>query len=484
MNNCCNEKPKEKLVIGIDFGTSNCLISYIEDKQKIKFIQQKQGDNLIPSEILFSSSGVKFGHEINQDEKNQSIKSIKRIVGLTLSDVLKIKNDLPFEINIDDSTEENVLIVHENSSYSVEKIVLEMFLCLKKIILNNNFKNTEIHSVITIPAYFDEKARTIIKRLASNAGFIVLRLISEPTAAAISYSDTQNCDILTNNKSYLVYDLGGGTFDISIIKKYENNFFRVLSIGGNKFLGGDDFDMNIAKALKDKKNAKNANQEELKILAKKIKENFESTEYFTKDELKSLVKPLIEKTIDIMDKTIKTYEKEFEDDSLDTIILVGGSTRMKFLQEILSDKYKTLNKHNPDEIVSIGAALHGWNITQKTKNHTLIDAVGISFGLEVEGGGVEKFIEKNTPIPVSKTQVFTTQIHNQNQLRLSICQGENEIFHKNTLLGQFCLKNLPQEPAGKPQIEITFSIDADGILSVSAKEISTNQIIFSEFGRV
>ena len=484
MKICCNEQTKEKIVVGIDFGTTNCLISYIDNDRKVQFIQQKKDYNLIPSRIILDDNKVIFGHDINEKDSKCVITSIKRIIGLTLDEVRKLKNELPFTIDFKNSTENEILVLCENSSYSVQNIVLKMFSCLKKIIHDGGFENEEIHTVITVPAYFDEKARSIIKKSAFLAGLIVIRLISEPTAAAISYSDNQNCDVLQENKAYLVYDLGGGTFDISIIKKYENNFFRVMGIGGDKFLGGDNFDNLIIDNLKTRGLFSELNDNEIKSLAKKIKEEFEDSEYFTKTELIILFQPLIEKTIRIMENVIEDYESQFEDYSLNTIILVGGSTRMQSLRDILSAKYGLLHSHNPDEIVAVGAALHAENIDSTTKNHGLIDAVGISFGLEISGGGVEKLIEKNTPIPFSKSQTFTTQIDNQKQMRISICQGESKNFNENILLGHLSLTDLPNAPAGKLQIEVTFTVDADGILSVRAVELEAGKSVFGEFAEI
>jgi molecular chaperone HscA len=352
---------------------------------------------------------------------------------------------------------------------------------LVKIIKENGLSKKDIYAVITIPAYFDEKARSVVKRMASLSGIFVIRLINEPTAAVIVYSDYYFSNILENNKSYLVYDLGGGTFDISVIKKYEGNFFRVLGIGGDKFLGGDDFDKLIADNLRERNLFEGINESELLSISKKIKEDFETSEYFTRDDLYELFNPLIEKTIKIMDSVIQDCHKRFENLMIDTLILVGGSTRLQFIQDALSKQYKILNQYNPDEIVVIGAGLHAKTLSDENKNHILLDAVGMSFGLEIAGGGVEKFIERNSPIPISKTQVFTTQVDNQKSIRISICQGESEKFDENILLGQFSLRDLPEAQAGTMQIEVTFLVDADGILTVKATEKETKKAIYVEF---
>lgn len=481
MTSCCEEKNKDQIAVGIDFGTTNCLICTINNNIP-KFIQQLDGFNLIPSKIFLNNNKKVFGHELTTEDKEikkRTIQSIKRIIGLTLSDIIKIVDELLFKIDLEKSAEEKVFIICGDNSFSVEQIITEMFSSLVEIIRNHESKNHDIHAVITVPAYFDEKARSIIKKTATLAGLIVIRLINEPTAAAIAYSDS-----LENNKSYLVYDLGGGTFDISIIKKYQGNFFRVLGIGGDKMLGGDDFDRAITEKLITISEFKDYSFEELLILSKKIKEKLVDNNPLEAEEAEKLFLPIIEKTLKIIDKVIVDYKKEYPDDSIDTIILVGGSTRLEFIKDILLKTYKILDNYNPDEVVAVGAAIHAKTLFNKDKNHLLIDALGISLGLEIAGGGVEKFILKNSPIPISKTQVFTTQIDNQKQLRLSVCQGESNRFEENVLLGQFSLAELPDSPAGKLIIEVTFSVDADGILSVKANELSSQKAICVEFKEI
>jgi molecular chaperone HscA len=540
MNGCCQEKIPDKIAFGIDFGTSNCLISYVDLDSELKFIRQKNStNNLIPSEISFSYDRCLFANDFCGKDCDKvasglnanAIKSIKRIIGLNLKEVLDIESFLPFKIKkFDDSnlsslnggehnrgdslceinnsgpytvissSKDDEIGYSENDKFlidcgnnlfkSVDEIILEMMKQLKQIIFHHfdirGEKKIEIHSVITVPAYFDEKARNIIKKNALLAGIIVIRLINEPTAAALSYSKINLHNKLEDNKSYLVYDLGGGTFDISVIKKYKNDFFRVLGIGGDKFLGGDDFDKLIAQALHEKGLMNNQNEKIILESAKKIKENFNSEKYFTDEEFKEILLPTLNKTFNIMDSVIDEVVEKFDDleveFEIDAVILVGGSTRLPIIKEILSKKFKKIFcDHNPDEIVAYGAGLHAYEILHKTQQHQLLDAIGMSFGLEVSGDAVEVLIEKNSPVPISKTQIFTTQIDNQKQMRIAICQGENKKFSENILLGKYSLDDLPSGPAHSLQIEVTFSVDVDGILSVTAKELKSQKAIFVNF---
>jgi molecular chaperone HscA len=380
MSGCCQNKERDRIVIGIDFGTSNCLISYVDDDGILKFIHQnKSKSNLIPSRICFGYNLCHFGNEVNEKNDN-TVKSIKRIIGLTLPEVLDIESLLPFKIKYFSELDENqdVFIDCGNSiSKSVNEIVLEMMKQLRMIIFdhfqidNESRQRVEIHAVITVPAYFDEKARTIIKKSALLTGIIVMRLINEPTAAALAYSKNSNLASLFDNKSYLVYDLGGGTFDVSIIKKYKDNFFRVLGIGGDKFLGGDDIDVEIKKALVKKNLTGNLNDHDILNKAKEIKENFNSEGILSKDEFEKILMVVINKTLKIMNDVIESTSEKFDDLEIESVILVGGSTRLPTIKDILSKKFKILCDQNPDEIVAVGAGLHAYEIMNKNNSHKL-----------------------------------------------------------------------------------------------------------------
>jgi molecular chaperone HscA len=508
MSGCCKEEKNLEIVVGIDFGTTNCLIGHTNDGKSVEFLGKKA---LIPSQIAIIDDKCYFGNEVNFLEHKNIIKSIKRIIGLTLDEIKKDLENLPYKIDIENSTQDNIKIfigwnkeINQPYSLSVEEIVFEMMNGVKNIIINSDFEKYKINAVITVPAYFDEKARNIIKKAAILAEINVLRLINEPTAAALAYQQR-----LEDNKNYLIYDLGGGTFDISIVRKYPKNLFRVMGIGGDKALGGDDFDNALANFFISKYNLKIDDRFQFIKKIKEFKENFQNNKVFIfndknysleNEEFENILYPIIRKTIDIVDKVIEEFRinnTQINYD-IDGVILVGGSTRLPLIINILKKKLnlkksllcdrpcsqndferKILCELNPDEVVAFGATIHSFELINKNKNHVLIDAISMSIGLEIGNDCVEKLILKNSPIPISKKQIFTTQIDNQKSIKIAICQGENEKFSENIFLGKFIFDGLPEEKAGFLEIEINFSIDADGILSIKAQEKKQNKFIFA-----
>jgi molecular chaperone HscA len=569
-NSCCGgggsqlQKNKiseeEILYLGIDFGTTNCLISYYDVKKdnlqpSLKFIKnQKTSCNFFPSIISIDQSGQYFFcSEGGTCQNNLKItKSIKRIIGLKLSEIKKILNELSFEIDFERSSEDEVFIFIglQGHSRSVREIVLGMMSSLLNAIKESeNIKNfLTFRAVITVPAYFNENSRIIIKEAAILAGFEVLKLINEPTAAALSYMnhftlrENKNLpQIIDKNGQYLVYDLGGGTFDVSILKSHNNEFFRVIGIGGDKYLGGDDFDFLLACFFCQRSGIDFSNlpilvKNHLLLKTKRFKEDFDSG-FFEKDEvffefydpifkdkkIKSFVNreifdeilsDLIEKTITIMKKTLNEIDLSFE--KLNGIILVGGSSRLRLIKikinEILNskgvrDKVKILDFLNPDEIVVSGAALYALNLnpilqnfdfdddehdsSDENKNEEsflswrknfkqyFVDAISQNLGIEVGTGVCEVLIPKNSPVPITAKQIFSTQIDGQKIVRISICQGGSSIFNENTFLGEFFLENLESDlRAGEIKIEVSFSIDCDGILAVFAKILNKDNAFF------
>jgi molecular chaperone HscA len=541
---CCNSKENQVssdkiLHIGIDFGTTNCLISYFDLKNsklnsepELKFIRnQKTSCNFFSSLISLDESGKYFFcSEASSCSPNLKItKSIKRIIGMKLSEVNKILDELSFEIDFEKSSEENIFVfIGENgTSRSVRNIVFGMMKGLFSVLLENNeTKGFKVFkAVITVPAYFDESSRIIIKEAAIFAGFEVLKLINEPTAAALMYmqsfmksSNDHQANIFKKNENYLVYDFGGGTFDVSVLRSHNNDFFRVIGIGGDKYLGGDDLDFILSDFVCknfgiDFKNLSMILKNKLLSYSKKFKEEFDSgllgemaEFYFCDETLKNqeiklqinreifdqIFEKIIEKTIKITLKTLKDIDLSFN--KLSGIILVGGSSRLKLIKSklqkiiqdngLLEDELKILDFFNPDEVVAAGAGLYSLNLNpvlgddedseiqdswKKNFKQYFIDAISQNLGIEIGNGLCEFLIPKNSPIPITTRQVFSNQIDNQKVMRISICQGESKFFKENIFLGEFFLENLPSAGAGELQIEISFSIDCDGILSVFAK---------------
>ena len=454
------------ICLGIDFGTTNSVCSIFIDNQ-FKYIVDSFGKKLIPTMILYESKNKFFGNETL--EKKNFLKSIFSIKRNFIGDFDEIKYE--------DNKKNKV------SSIDVSK---DFFVYLKE--QSEKFLKKKVFDcVITVPAYFDEKARSGIMRAAFMAGFRVRRLINEPTAAAFAYGLEQR-----KKGIYFVYDLGGGTFDVSLLK-LSKGIFKVIATGGDPKLGGDDFDYLFAKnVLKEKLNLnfdKFTDEEKIKYLKlfKIIKEKLTDLEQVEEEirvnttnekiiintnDLNSSIENLIEKTIDISASLLNEAETEIE--NVDGFILVGGSSRMKLISHKIKKNFDTkiFNDINPDLAVSKGAALQGYELLNGSKN-ILLDVTPLSLGIETMGGLMEKIISRNSPIPAIKEQTFTTHENGQTALKIKVLQGERETSSNNRILGEFILSNILPKPAGIPRIKVIFSLDADGILFVNAKDEET-----------
>ena len=469
MNLLTIEEPKnnkeKNICLGIDFGTTNSVCSVITD-EKISFIKDEKNCELIPTLIYYKNGIKKFGNNISEKEAVDAIKSIKR-------NFLK--------------DPDNKIFLNENEQkISTIEVAKDFFIYLKSL-CDSFLKLKGYDCVLTVPAYYDEKARSEIMRSAFLAGFNIKRLINEPTSAAFAYGIEKS-----KTGTFFVYDLGGGTFDISVLKLSEG-VFKVLGTSGDPVLGGDDFDLLYASYLAKKNFDLDLNkvdvQERKRFIGyvKKIKENFESKNNFEenikfnsiskkikfkKEEFNESIYKLVDKTINISKNLCD--ELNITDEDVDGIILVGGSTRCEFVKEMLKDKFSTkiYDDTNPDLVVSRGASLHGNDLINGSKN-LLLDVTPLSLGIETMGGLMEKVISRNTPIPAIKEQTFTTSENGQTSLKIKILQGERETSENNISLGEFVLSGLDPKPAGIPRIIVRFSIDVDGILVITAIDEST-----------
>ena len=469
MNLLTIEEPKnnkeKNICLGIDFGTTNSVCSVITD-EKISFIKDEKNCELIPTLIYYKNGIKKFGNNISEKEAVDAIKSIKR-------NFLK--------------DPDNKIFLNENEQkISTIEVAKDFFIYLKSL-CDSFLKLKGYDCVLTVPAYYDEKARSEIMRSAFLAGFNIKRLINEPTSAAFAYGIEKS-----KTGTFFVYDLGGGTFDISVLKLSEG-VFKVLGTSGDPVLGGDDFDFLYSSYLAKKNFDLDLNkvdvQERKRFIGyvKKIKENFESKNNFEenikfnsiskkikfkKEEFNESIYKLVDKTINISKSLCD--ELNITDEDVDGIILVGGSTRCEFVKEMLKDKFSTkiYDDTNPDLVVSRGASLHGNDLINGSKN-LLLDVTPLSLGIETMGGLMEKVISRNTPIPAIKEQTFTTSENGQTSLKIKILQGERETSENNISLGEFVLSGLDPKPAGIPRIIVRFSIDVDGILVITAIDEST-----------
>ncbi len=487
-------------VIGIDLGTTNSCVAVYEGGEA-KIIQNKEGKNTTPSIVAFTDKGeVLVGDPAKRQaitNPHKTISSIKRIMGLMMNEEnAKAAHD---KVTYNIVNKDGMAAVDvDGKIYTPQEISAKILSKLKED-AEAYLGSTVTDAVITVPAYFNDAQRKATKDAGTIAGLNVLRIINEPTASALAYGLESKAD-----ENVLVYDLGGGTFDVTVLE-ISDGTFEVLSTDGNAFLGGDDFDNKIVDYLNsefknthgvDLKNDKMALQR-LKDAAENAKKELSSsteTEInlpfitmtqagpqhlvikLTRAKFESMIETLVEETI----SHIKTAMKEsgLDNNAIKEIIMVGGSIRVPLAQKMVSDYFggKTLNKSvNPDEVVAAGAAIQGGVLRGDVKDVLLLDVTPLSLGIETLGGVATKIIEKGTTIPVKKSQIFSTAEDNQPAVSISVVQGEREFARDNKSLGLFELGNIAAAPRGVPQIEVTFDIDANGILTVSSTDKGTGK---------
>ncbi len=487
-------------VIGIDLGTTNSCVAIMEGGST-KVIENTEGTRTTPSVVGFLENGERV---VGAPAKRQAVTNpkntvfgSKRLIGRKFDDPTTTKDQALVPYKIAPSSNGDAWIEIKGTKYSPSQIAADILVKMKETAEKYLGEKVE-KAVITVPAYFNDSQRQATKDAGKIAGLEVLRIINEPTAAALAYGFEKK-----NGQTIAVYDLGGGTFDVSILE-IGDGVFEVKSTNGDTFLGGEDFDMRILEYLTEQFKKDNGIDlrkdplalQRLKESAEKAKIELSSTTeteinlpYITADASGpkhlniKLTRAKLEQLVDdLIEKTIKPCQNALQDAGLqssqiDEVILVGGMTRMPKVIETVKKLFgKEANRSvNPDEVVAIGAAIQGAVLQGDVKDVLLLDVTPLSLGIETAGGVFTKLIERNTTIPTNKSQVFSTAADNQTAVTIKVFQGEREIAIHNKLLGEFNLEGIAPAPRGLPQIEVSFDIDANGVVKVSAKDKATNK---------
>ena len=488
-------------VIGIDLGTNNSCVA-VMDGGKPRVLENAEGVNTTPSIVAFADDGERL---VGLPAKRQAVTNptntffaIKRLIGRRYDDPMVEKDKKLVPYTIVKGPGGDAWVEAHGKQYSPQQISAFILQKMKET-AEAKLGETVTQAVITVPAYFNDAQRQATKDAGRIAGLEVLRIINEPTAAALAYG----LDKKTGAKTIAVYDLGGGTFDISILE-IGDGVFEVKSTNGDTFLGGEDFDMKLVSYLADEfkkeqgidlRNDKLALQR-LKEAAEKAKIELSSSQQteinlpfitadasgpkhltmkLTRAKLESLVDDLIVKTRGPCEQALK--DAGLKAAEIDEVVLVGGMTRMPKVQQVVKELFgKEPHKGvNPDEVVAVGAAIQGGVLKGEVKDVLLLDVTPLSLGIETLGGVFTRLIDRNTTIPTKKSQVFSTAEDGQNAVTIRVSQGEREMAADNKLLGQFDLVGIPPAPRGVPQVEVTFDIDANGIVHVSAKDKATGK---------
>ena len=482
-------------ILGIDLGTTNSAMAVIEGGEP-KIIENKEGNRTTPSMVAISKSGDRLVGLLAKRQAvtnpHNTLYSVKRLVGRKFSDA-EIKRDktlLPYELS--EAAHSGVEIKMGDKKWRPEEISAMVLQKLRHDAEEKLGQKID-EAVITVPAYFDDAQRKATQAAGEIAGLKVKRILNEPTAAALAYGFNKK-----KNEQIVVYDFGGGTFDLSVLEVTADTI-EVKAVGGDTHLGGDDFDQKIIKWIADEfKKDQGVDLSKDTLALQRLKEAAEKAKHelsttteteinlpfissdqsgpkhmvmrMARSKLEELVGDMIEKSIQITKGVVK--DSGFSLSDIDEIILVGGQTRMPAIINAVKDLFgKEPNRSiNPDEVVAIGAAVQAGILQGEVKDVLLLDVIPLSFGIETLGSVMTKIIEKNTTVPTSKSQIFSTAADNQTSVEIHVLQGEREMAGDNKTLARFILDGIPPSPRGMPQVEVSFDIDANGVLSVKAKD--------------